>query len=187
LQAEIDRQGRIDELLETVKTGKAAKRRLDAINAELDKARRVVGEAQEKSDDLAAKHEVEWRMMSDAVRAANEAAVTLTKPEYLTPEQRDTLAALEKKCHAASIAIADAQQAIPIIKDLIETADRDLARMAAEWAPQGRINSARRTVDARRERLRTAEETVGTRQREIDDAAKQRDAIYEEIRRAAGG
>jgi chromosome segregation ATPase len=146
-----------------------------------------VGEAQEKSDDLAAKHEVEWRMMSDAVRAANEAAVTLTKPEYLTPEQRDTLAALEKKCHAASIAIADAQQAIPIIKDLIETADRDLARMAAEWAPQGRINSARRTVDARRERLRTAEETVGTRQREIDDAAKQRDAIYEEIRRAAGG
>ena len=58
--------------------------------------------------------------------------------------------------------------------------------MAAEWAPQGRIDSARRTVDARRERLRVAEETVGTRQREIDDATKQRDAIYEEIRRAVG-
>jgi hypothetical protein len=184
LQAETARHGRLRELTETIRTGKGARRRLMAINAELKKAQDEAGAAQAKSDAVAARLDGEWRMMTDAVRAADDAVTSLTKNENLSAAHRASLAALDAKMQKATDDLAATRSLIPRLRELIKAAEQALE--AAGCAGRESRKIAQRTLDARRRRLKQAEDEVARLTMETTENVERREAIYAAIRRAAG-
>jgi hypothetical protein len=184
LQAEIERQERILELRETIKTGKGARRRLQAINDELDRAKAAADAAQAMSEEIHSQYRQEWTVMRDAVQAADDAAHALIRPEYLSTGDKARLDAINFEMLADTKALESLRDTIPRIRQLVEEADMQLAALA-EASTASREN-ARRTLEARRERLKAAEAEVAKITEENAGRERQQQAIYDAIRKAAG-
>jgi hypothetical protein len=185
LQAEVDRQETIASLRESVRAGKGARRRLDEINGILAKSQRTVDEAQAMHDDLVERHANERQAMKSAVAEASSAADTLTRPEYLTPEQRGVIENAERAAAEDGEALKAARDALPRIADLIIAAEADYTRLVSEGASADQQAVANRTLEARRARHRKAADDVARLTKSIAEAVERRDAFYEEIRRRA--
>jgi hypothetical protein len=189
LQAILDRRTRVRGLVAEVKRGVPAIARLQAIDAEIGKAKAAFDRARAELIAVEQRHAAEHSELSSVVRAADTARSQLLSKENLPPAAWERMVAAERAADDASNAHDIALRKLP---DL-----RSAARWAAEQAKgktdgspyrggRGFVSAEQYRAEATvaQKAFETAEASVPQLEKDRDAARRNRDATIADIFKA---
>jgi hypothetical protein len=190
LQQRVDALERRAGLVAAVARGEAARAKIDAIDAECEKAWQAVADAQRKHAGVVAKHADELLKLRQALDAGDRASDDLLSPENLSPADRDRLAQARKAASDAEQAAAALRRSMPELRLSLENAEREAvdavenARLYRSNADaQDRKARAENAVKARTARIKAAEAELPKLVAEVERTAAAAAAIEDELRR----
>lgn len=191
LQERIDALVRRAELRQRVAAGEAARKRVNAIDAEIGKAWDAAVGAELAHRTVRAKHDEELILLGQAVRTGDAAADELIAPQNLSPADRERLTSLRRAAMAAAEALSEANRRLPELRDSLARAEAALAeatdeanRFRSSPDAQERKARAETTMKTRGARLKAAEADLPALRQAATDAEAAVDRLEDELRRA---